>query len=157
MPSDTARASVLATLPQLGLDGLPAPVSNAVAATLALRPPDPPPAAHAVIDAVAVKAFAAAAAKGSDVIEIDPEPVARAAEAGHADRAAILAAIRDRAPIALCTIVDQQRAQIIGALQAKHAAILGQFVPAARRPASPTGRPWSWAGGSASTSWPPRT
>jgi hypothetical protein len=138
MPSDTARASVLATLPQFGLDGLPAPVSNAVAAytaALALRPPDPPPAARAVIDALAVKAFAAAAAKGSDVVTIDPEPVARAraAETGHADHAAILTAIRDRAPLALCTIVDQHRAQIIDALKAKHAAILGQLVPAARR------------------------
>jgi hypothetical protein len=138
MPSDTTRASVLATLPQLGLDGLPAPVSNAVAAytaALALRPLDPPPAARAVIDAVAVKAFAAAAAKGSDVIEIDSEPVARAraTEAGHADHAAILTAIRDRAPLALCTIVDQYRAQVIAALKARHAQIIGQLVPAARR------------------------
>lgn len=138
MPSDSARAAVLAALPQLGLPGLPAQVTRAVVAytaALALRPPDPPPAARAVIDATAVKAFAAAAAKGSDVIEIDPGPVARAraAEAGHADHAAILAAIRHRAPLALCTIVDQHRAQIIDALQAKHAEVLGQLVPAARR------------------------
>jgi hypothetical protein len=138
MPSDSARAAVLAALPQLGLPGLPAQVTRAVVAytaALALRPPDPPPAARAVIDAVAVEAFAAAAAKGSDTITIDPQPVAaaRAAEAAHADHAQVLAAIRDRAPLALCTIVDQHRAQIIGALQAKHAEVLGQLVPAAHR------------------------
>jgi hypothetical protein len=138
MSYDTARAAALATLPALGLDGLPAPVTRAVAAytaALALRPPDPPPAARAVIDALAVKALAAAAANGSDVIEIDPEPAmfARAAEARHADHTAILAAIRDRAPLALCTTVDQHRTQVIAALKARHAATLAELIPAARR------------------------
>jgi hypothetical protein len=132
------RAAALARLTALGLDGLPAELTKTITAytaALALRPPDPPPAARAVIDATAVKAFAAAAAKGSDVIEIDPEPVARAraAEAQHADQAAILTAIRDRAPLALCTTVDQHRQQIIAALKARHAQIIGELVPAAKR------------------------
>jgi hypothetical protein len=138
MSYDTARAGALASLPDLGLDNLPAALVRAFTsygAALALRSPDPPPAVQSVIDAVAAGAFDAAAAKGSDVITIDPRPIAaaRAAETEHADRAAILAAIRDRAPRALCAIVDQHRPQIITAIQHRHAQIIGELVPAARR------------------------
>jgi hypothetical protein len=138
MAFDTTRATVLATLADLSLDGLPAALTRAVTAyvgALGLQVPGPPPAPQAIIEAAAAKALADAARTGSDTIRIDPSPVtaARAAEALHLDQAAITRAVRDAAPLMLCQTVDSHRAQITKALQVRHAAILGELVPAARR------------------------
>jgi hypothetical protein len=138
MAFDTTRATVLATLPDLGLDNLPAALLRAVVAytaALALRPPDPPPAPQAIIEAAAAKALADAARTGSDTIRIDPSPVtaARAVEALHLDQAAITRAVRDAAPLMLCQTVDSHRQQITKALQARHAVLLGELIAAAHR------------------------
>jgi len=99
--SDTrARARALAALPGLGLDGLPAELTRAVVAhdaIMAMHPPAPPPGPRTAITAAARQALANAYRTGSTTVTIDPAPVAaaRAAEAGHADRAAIIAALRE--------------------------------------------------------------
>lgn len=134
----STRARALATLPALGLDGLPADLTRAVTAydaIMAMRPPAPPPGPRTAITDAASQALSAAYRKGSTTVTIDTGPVtqARAAEAGHADRAAILSALREAAPAELCRIADEHRAQVIAALKRKHAAILGELVPTARR------------------------
>jgi hypothetical protein len=136
--STSSRAAVLATLPDLSLDGLPAELLRAVNAytsALALQVLGPPPTPQATIEATATKVLHDAARTGSDTIQIDPRPVtqARAAEALHLDQAAITRAVRDAAPAMLCQTVDQHRPQVIQALQRKHDAILGELVAAAHR------------------------
>lgn len=138
MTNITARARALATLPALGLDGLPAELTRAVVtynSVMALRPPPPPPAPRTAVTAQASAALAAAYRKGSTTVTIDTGPVAeaRAAEAEHADRAAILAELRALAPAELCTVADRHRDEIIAALKARHAEIIAALVPAARR------------------------
>jgi hypothetical protein len=139
MSTIQARADALARLadPGLGLD-LPAALAKAItayAAIMALRPAEPPPPARAAITAEASRALGAAFAKGSTTVTIDPGPVAaaRLAEAEHRDQAEILHALRELAPARLCQITDEHRAHVIAALQRKHADIIGQLVPAARR------------------------
>jgi hypothetical protein len=138
MTTITARADALARLTQLGLDDLPEPLTRAITAygaIMALRPPEPPPGPRAAITAQAGEALAAAIRKGSTTVTIDPGPVAqaRAAEAAHRDQVEILAALRELAPAEVCRITDQHRAQVVAALQRKHAQIIAQLVPAARR------------------------
>jgi hypothetical protein len=138
MASTEARAAALATLPQLGLDSLPAELTRAVVAhdaIMALRPPAPPPGPQTAITAAASQALAAACRKGSTTIVVDPGPVAaaRAAETAHRDQAAILAELREAGPLELCRITDRHRAEIVTALQRKHAQIIAELIPGARR------------------------
>jgi len=138
MTSTTARAAALASVTELGLDGLPAEVTRTVVAydsVMALGLPEPPPGPQAAVTAQAREALSAACRKGSTTIVVDPGPVAaaRAAEAAHRDQAAILAALRELAPLELCRTADQHRGQIVAALKARHAQIIAQLVPAAHR------------------------
>jgi hypothetical protein len=108
---------------------------TAYRAVMALGLPDPPPGPQAAVTGQAAQAFAAAARTGSDVITADPQPVAaaRAAETAHRDHAAIIAALRETGPLELCRTADRHRAAIIDALKARHAAIIAELIPAARR------------------------
>lgn len=138
MANITTRARTLATLPALGLDGLPAELTRAVVAhdaIMAMRPPAPPPGPRTAITDAATQALAAAFTKGTATVTIDTGPVAaaRAAEAGHADRAQVIAALRELAPPELCRIADKHRQQIVRALQARHAEIIAALIPAAKR------------------------